>query len=620
MTAPSTTNSTNNSSLESPSISSSSPEYVAVILCGTAGARMFPLSAEPSDLDEFEIDSDDEFVQVQDTPSDANIDDNVDANDEKEAYKPKFLLPVAGMPILHRLLFHLLHARFQKCVIACSHLDKGLTLESIQSNPNVTSIKTDVYKETGQAILQLQFHPDSKLKSTKTKSNPTFNTMHLTILDLPPTCEGSCDALQYICKNQLAHHPTSHVVVLPSDLILDDATNGLRQKENKEGDILTSLVNTHRQGYEESNVAVTMLMSDVGDEDEQGLPLKESAKQKKGGLARDEEDIEYIALSSTNSPSIAPRIILKRSKIDVEENEDNDGNTPKLIFPKYRVRDTKTTNTITTLTTDLSDLHVFVFSPWVVQHLIQMRTGINSIQGELLPLLISRQFRGVEAAFGKKCLSINENERSFQSIISSFPFNNTKFSKKKKSPPIPFYCAVHMLPRRNNTSHPRLLTLRACTVPSYLYTCRELLMNTIQRLNTAPPSTNTNNKPNVKIDHSRNKLLAPALSLPEGFQIQAKFSSLILSNTSIGEKLKLQNSTIGSNCTIGAKCKLNNVVIMDNAVIGENCTLQNSVIGTGVVLGENCSLNDCQIGHGVEMSKGTKLKGESITNKDHKAN
>ena len=367
-------------------------------------------------------------------------------------------------------------------------------------------------------------------------------------------------------------------------------------------------------------------------------------KQKKGGLARDEEDIEYIGLSSSNnSSSILPRVTFKRTKIDVEENEDADGSTPKLTFPKYRLRDRYTTNTITTLTTDLSDLHVYVFSPWVVQNLIQMRSGINSIQEELIPLLISRQFRGIEAAFGKKCLMNPENEALVHSIISSRstylhtnPWNSNEEEStsqnedlrvqthKSKNVARPFFCAAFVLPRDINSIHPRPLTLRACAIPSYLYTCREMVMNAISRSNSSsfssPSHSNTKhsstkgNSSHTKAHSTNNKQNEnPALSLPEGCQIQAKYNSLILPHTTVGEKLRLQNSTIGSHCTIGPKCKLNNVVIMDNVTIGENCTLQNSVIGMGVVLGENCSLNDSQIGHGFVLAKGTKVKGESLT-------
>jgi hypothetical protein len=128
-----------------------------------------------------------------------------------------------------------------------------------------------------------------------------------------------------------------------------------------EASAIQKLVDTHRQG---SQTACTMLLADVAEEDEHGVPLKESAKQKKGGLAREEEDIDYIALSytstDTSTPVTPPRVVWKQSKIDVETDEDYVGTTPKLVLPKPRLR-----HGVTRVRTEWSDLHVYAFSPWV---------------------------------------------------------------------------------------------------------------------------------------------------------------------------------------------------------------------------------------------------------------
>ena len=100
-----------------------------------------------------------------------------------------------------------------------------------------------------------------------------------------------------------------------------------------ETSVLSKLVNAHRQSNLPPNnlsTACTMLLANVGEQDENGIPLKESSKvcymmwlfhilascslilvicprvvtiqtkQKMGGLAREEEDIEYIALSHSS--------------------------------------------------------------------------------------------------------------------------------------------------------------------------------------------------------------------------------------------------------------------------------------------------------------------------------
>ena len=231
-----------------------SPEYIAVILCGTAGARMFPLSVEQfSSLDDF----------YDKNPSDSDADDDNDNEknekdlDEKELnkeatkeevedeYRPKYLLPVAGIPILHRLLFNVQHAGFEKCIIACSAMDKRVTLTSVERI--CTPLDVTNYSETGKATLVLKSKPENKVQFTKQSTKTSPSGMNITLLDLPSNCDGSCIVLQYVAKQALVDHPLSHVVVMPSDLILDNSN------ANKNSDVLGSLVGTHRRGYEDKN-------------------------------------------------------------------------------------------------------------------------------------------------------------------------------------------------------------------------------------------------------------------------------------------------------------------------------------------------------------------------------
>ena len=131
-------------------------------------------------------------------------------------------------------------------------------------------------------------------------------------------------------------------------------------------------------------------------------------------MARDEEDIEYIGLSSSataaspHQPSSPQRLIMKQSKVVVEEDEGT-GSTPKLVLPKGRFRHPGGPTT-TTIRTDLHDLHVYALSPWVVR-LLSVRPGLSSLQKEVSPLLVSRQFRGVAAAFGSASLDGSSGAR-----------------------------------------------------------------------------------------------------------------------------------------------------------------------------------------------------------------
>jgi hypothetical protein len=333
---------------------------------------------------------------------------------------------------------------------------------------------------------------------------------------------------------------------------------------------------------------------------------------KKGGLARDEEDIEYIGLSSSaaapspHQPSSPLRLILKQSKIVVEEDEGT-GSTPKLVLPKGRFRHPGGPTT-TTIRTDLNDLHVYALSPWVVR-LLSVRPGLSSLQKEVLPLLVSRQFRGVAAAFGSAALDgSSEAREALDDVLASRPFTyggtqqegreliaaaahdadqqDGAGSGQRRSPQAspPFAVSAQVLDR--SKSH---LSLRCATIPAYLYGCREVVAEA------------------AKAGTDVHKAV-----FPEGTQVNSKFQSVILPETSIAEKVTLKSSTVGKGAKLGARCRLNNVVIMDGAIVGDNCILQNSVLGAGCVVGDNCNLNDCQVAPGGEVPSLTKGKGESF--------
>jgi NDP-sugar pyrophosphorylase family protein len=176
----------------------SSPEFTAVILAATTGARLFPMTS-------------------------------VDT--------PKHTLPVAGVPVVLRLLQSVAASGFLQCVVT---LAKG-------DSATLTLLK----EEVGEPISDHVFLFKEK--------------MQVTVHILSEECAGSAEALSQI-HNLIA--PDSHLVVLPGDLVVFEAS------------VLAQLVDVHRQSNLTSNVstACTMLLSDVGEQDEHGVPLKESSK------------------------------------------------------------------------------------------------------------------------------------------------------------------------------------------------------------------------------------------------------------------------------------------------------------------------------------------------------
>lgn len=321
-------------------------------------------------------------------------------------------------------------------------------------------------------------------------------------------------------------------------------------------------------------------------------------QQKKGGVARDEEDIEYIALSynSTASSSSAPRLVWKQLKIDVHDNHDMVAETPKLKLPKPRLR----VGGITRVRTDWSDRHVYIFSPWV-RRLIVERKQLISLQGDLIPLLVSRQFRGIAATFGGQV-----EQETIQEVLSNSPDltkadlggpNDAETDSRRDN--IMFANSMHFSNSNANDcleyavlAHVQNEALRTNTISSYLHACRETL---------------------AIASAYENACKKPGLQLPQGTQIRNKFFSILLPEATTGDKVTFKSVSVGRRCKLGNKCRLNNVVIMDDVTIGDNVILQNSIIGSGCKIGDNCNLNDCQVAPGKDIPSGEKAKGESFS-------
>ena len=162
--------------------------------------------------------------------------------------------------------------------------------------------------------------------------------MYMRVVKLPETCCGCADALQCLSgikgvtgrsehkegesclgggeaqqqhrhdERQRQRHcyilpPTSHAVVMPGDLMLESniCTHGPTIKASYDGnEVLLTLVEAHRRwnlSYApdqraDGHAACTMLLTDVGAEDRDGIPIKESTKATINLYSRGEEDVD----------------------------------------------------------------------------------------------------------------------------------------------------------------------------------------------------------------------------------------------------------------------------------------------------------------------------------------
>lgn len=579
-----------------------------------------------------------------------------------ETYMPKHLLPLAGRPILFHLVEHCEKIGMTQIIIAIGSEDHQLGM----TQRSLLSMMRGCTHRDAHSVLQggdsVDAATDLSSPSTSSSDGWQYGNARIVIVPLPADCGGSADALRHVVSSNVIRTTLSgknHVMVLPADLVLyghlgrenedaimkksrDSSSSGSMgvchttdtTPESAAGSILFwnalgSLANVHRREYRAGlkkgmPLAMTMLLADVGEEDESGIPLKESAKAKKGGIARDEEDIEYIGISTIDNQNRPPtqRIVFKQSKYNVEEDIDNTGATPKLHIPKARLHSPM--NQIM-IKSSWSDLHVFCFSPWAL-NLLLVKDHMKELGKDFVPFLVSRQFRGLKASFGKALknndLMIKESEGIDSLLIETMDELNLGGNavKRKRGSMLlnaednlrsgmddsvceedcPFMVSAHVLSRECSK-----LSLRACTIPSYMYACREVVAKAINSSAVVHGTSLSQLSKSKKSDFG-------TLCIPEGTLVDEKFNCLVLPDAIIGEKVQIKSCTIGNGVSIGNRCRLNNVVVHDNVVIGENTILQNSTLSKGCVIGMNCNLNECQVGIGAEVPVGTKAKGEGF--------
>ena len=610
------------------------PEFVAVVLAATVGARLFPLAQQQQHPQPHE--------------------EGGSGSTSSSGSRPKHLLPIAGVPLLERLLREALHDVSHIFVALAAEdtttvpallessadweewtNENGLAAVMNRSNDNnhnrntVTdpttssnsATTTTTTAPTGtRSSFTAPVHSVWKSKTSSSHTTTTNTSQYITVVHMPEDCPGSAEVLRQL-EGLLPR--TAHTMIVPGDLVVTQPTA-----------TLAALVQAHRHGqgrprsfYDGSSsnddmsspppAACTVLLHDVGEQDETtGVPMKESAKAKKGGLAREPEEIEYMALAmpskttpttAMSSSTMSPRLIWKIGKLQAEQDEDFTltGQTPKLNIPKARLRTTGSASVVK-VRNDWNDLHVYVLSPWVVR-LVQAKTSILHLQRDLLPLLIRRQFVGKVETFGQgvephRVLEIleeleDENNNSvWGNMMSPKDAHGNGNNNNNNNITTPAaHTAKLMKPHQTYSVLAHVVktgAMRSSSLPAYLYASKEMLQTLV-----ANPAMRRNE---------------PRLTLPANSTTNAKFVSLLLPDAQIGDKPTLKASIVGRGCRLGNKCRLNNVILMDGVQLGDNVVLQNTIVGPAATIGDNCSLNDCQVAAGMQVASGTKEKGEVL--------
>jgi hypothetical protein len=178
---------------------------------------------------------------------------------------PKHLLPVAGIPSIVRLLESL--SAFSQIVIAVEGDDTKTLPTLLGTNNNTDKAVASLVKGPGeqQSMTATSTNNDAIGSSCWELKSETKRGQTIYLVKLSEDCYGSIDVLRIIEETKLIH-PETRIVVFPGDLVV--------LKKNME--FFNDLI---RPASDE--VACTAMLVDVLEQDEHGLPLKESAKVSK---------------------------------------------------------------------------------------------------------------------------------------------------------------------------------------------------------------------------------------------------------------------------------------------------------------------------------------------------
>lgn len=201
-----------------------------------------------------------------------------------------------------------------------------------------------------------------------------------------------------------------------------------------------------------------------------------------------------------------------------------------------------------TLYTNMLNAHLYVFKKWVIDLIVEKK-NISSLQGELVPLLVSSQWRS------------SPNYSSKHTLLS---------------PCLP----LHLLHLLSKTSHPEIAEMVPPSTQdsAFEYSTSETKLSKIKcvvfkvdgfcgRANTLPAYSDANKQ--ILKGVCASFITGPKVHPDTGIDPKAQVGpdSIVGHGSQIGEKTSVKRSVIGQHCHIGKNVKIANCVIMDYVTV-----------------------------------------------------
>lgn len=238
--------------------------------------------------------------------------------------------------------------------------------------------------------------------------------------------------------------------------------------------------------------------------------------------------------------------------VEVDSDLENGRNItlrPTLLarFPTVRVR------------SDLRDLHVYMFAPWVLERLLIERPQISNVRYDLVPYLARRQFtlsrQAAESTWGEHVPRVRGQSEANVGV----------------------YCAI---------ASSGTIAYRLNTLSRYQSTTLDLAAQ-------------------------QAAILSPAFA-SAGERTNLSKDSFVGAACTAGTRTSVKKSFLGNNVVLGDQVKLNKCIVLDDAVIEQQSNLTGTIVGPRATIGPNCTLKDCRVGADVEVSEATSAEGRDL--------
>ena len=253
--------------------------------------------------------------------------------------------------------------------------------------------------------------------------------------------------------------------------------------------------------------------------------------------------------------------------------------------------------------TDLLDTQLYVLDKARVRALLDAKPRMTSLQLDVIPALVRRQFKPGSEGGGAPPASRRpetSNSDGLMDAVFGAAASHHAASSHDAPPthhPAPAPCCAHLAP--DDAYCARVDTV----VPALLEVSREIASSN------PGDAAHLNGRKMSKYEN----FVDPTVAI--GGKSAIGPGCIVGAGTSFGEKCSVKRSVVGAGCHVGDGVRLVNCVVMNRATIEDGATVQGSVIGPRAVIGAGASLRECLVEAEFEVEEGDDVRSETLQNK-----